>query len=272
MRRVTAIMMTLVAWLSVAASATDAAEQAEGESPPPASWIEAAKAAQSIEDMSADFEQAKHSPLFDQPMISRGRVRQWRGVSRWDTLEPEPTVMHVDDKAMSLYYPADRVVEIYPHQEQWKDIAGTAVPPMNALTKRFHVESIALPQPQESTPKHDDESSTSSDDASAGESNNTSSNTSDNASNASLETKAAARAFRLTPRAESLRQHIASMTIIMNIKYGMAHEIAIVGAEGDRTVIRFTHIRLNQKLEAKDVALQLPLDVRTVRPLEGQLP
>src|SRR5258706_6693830 len=72
-----------------------------------------AKAGQII-DLSADFEQKKFTPLMKKPLVSTGTVLAKGAAMRWDTKAPEPTVMRVDEKEVTLYYPNQKTVEIYP--------------------------------------------------------------------------------------------------------------------------------------------------------------
>ncbi|MAE67865.1 MAG: hypothetical protein CMJ18_26725 [Phycisphaeraceae bacterium] len=66
-----------------------------------------------IRDLAANFEQRKHSPLLKKPMISRGQVRSRGPVVRWDTKRPSRSVLVVDRKLVRIYYPDQKIVEIY---------------------------------------------------------------------------------------------------------------------------------------------------------------
>src|SRR5438128_558721 len=63
-----------------------------------------AKAA-AIQDLTADFEQKKFTPLLKKPMTSTGTVWAKQSAMLWETRQPEPTVMRVDEREVSIYYP-----------------------------------------------------------------------------------------------------------------------------------------------------------------------
>src|SRR4051812_32568629 len=75
--------------------------------------VEIDSRAAKLTDLSADFEQQKHTTLLKKPLVSRGKVQIAGSTMRWDTTNPEPTVMLLDEKEARLYYPKQSTLEIY---------------------------------------------------------------------------------------------------------------------------------------------------------------
>lgn len=77
--------------------------------------------------------------------------------------------------------------------------------------------------------------------------------------------------LRLTPLDEELAEHIKSITVWIDPKIPAATALEMVDAEGDRTKITFSRIKLNQGLEDTDFELSLPDDVTIEYPM-GPIP
>jgi outer membrane lipoprotein-sorting protein len=106
----------------------------------PALWetmtrIDARSAA--IKDMVADFEQSKFTPLLKKPMISKGVVRVGPSSMLWDTSSPSPSVMRIDQNEASIYYPQEKLMEIYPVGGQLGALAASPLPQLKVLKQHF---------------------------------------------------------------------------------------------------------------------------------------
>ena len=66
-----------------------------------------------IKDFSSDFRQEKFTALLKKPLVSSGLVRVSGQVIRWDTKQPENQVLYSDGHEVRMYYPAQKLLEIY---------------------------------------------------------------------------------------------------------------------------------------------------------------
>jgi outer membrane lipoprotein-sorting protein len=111
----------------------------------PALWsrlVEIDSRAQKLTDLTADFEQQKFTTLLKKPLVSRGRVRMAGSIMRWDTADPEPSVMLIDDKEVRLYYPMQKAMEIYAIDQQLGSLAASPLPKLSVLREHFSFEAI----------------------------------------------------------------------------------------------------------------------------------
>ena len=77
--------------------------------------------------------------------------------------------------------------------------------------------------------------------------------------------------LKLSPLDEELAKHIASITVWIDTKIPAATTLEMVDAEGDRTTITFSRIKLNQDLKDTDFELELPDDAMIEYPM-GPIP
>ena len=96
-----------------------------------------------IQFLTADFSQEKITPLLKKPLVSRGRIHVSGPLMRWDTSQPEPTVMRIGEKEVELYYPKQKVVEIYPVDERLGSLAASPLPRLDVLKRFFRFEEVA---------------------------------------------------------------------------------------------------------------------------------
>ena len=189
-----------------------------------------AKAA-SISDLSADFEQKKFTPLLKKPMISSGTVLAKGAAMLWTTRAPEPTVMRVDERELSIYYQNQKTVEIYPISGQMAQMAASPVPRLAALLEHF---SFAPAGEDEFGEKVD----------------------------------AGRLALRMVPTDPAIREHVDKVTVLIDTERGFILAFTLIDADAERTEIRFSNVRINTKLDEAQLKLRLPAGVKTVHPLE----
>src|SRR6476661_7617987 len=94
-----------------------------------------------VRDLTARFEQQKFTALLKKPLVSSGRVRMKGSVVRWDTETPEPAVLHSDGREIRMFYPRQRVVEVYPIDKRITDLAASPLPRLAALREHFRIEA-----------------------------------------------------------------------------------------------------------------------------------
>ena len=100
-----------------------------------------------IEHLTADFQQEKFTPLLNRPLVSKGTITVSGPRMLWNTSAPEPTVMLIGEREVELYYPKQKVVEIYPMDERLGSLAASPLPRLDVLKRFFTFQEI----PAEST-------------------------------------------------------------------------------------------------------------------------
>jgi outer membrane lipoprotein-sorting protein len=185
-----------------------------------------------IEDLTAAFRQEKHTSLLKRPLVSTGTVRVRGELMRWEIASPEPMVMLITDHDVRLYYPQQKVMEIFEIDQQLASLASSPLPRLGVLRKHF---SFAAIDPGEMDP--------------SGEADDL-------------------LALELTPLEESLKQHITRVRVLLAAAAGYILRVEMVDADEDRTVIIFSDVKTNTGLEPEALDLKLPRDVTITRPLE----
>jgi hypothetical protein len=89
-----------------------------------------------IKDLRASFEQRKTSALLRKPLVSSGELFCKGDVVLWKTTRPRSSSMRVDATEIRLFYPDDKLVEIYP-VDGLRDMAGGPLPRLAALKQQF---------------------------------------------------------------------------------------------------------------------------------------
>lgn len=95
-----------------------------------------------IIDLTASFEQEKHSPLLKKPLVSKGTVRAKGSAMLWTTDSPRKTVMRVDPKSLQILYVDDKVLEVYPVDGKLAQLAASPLPRLSLLREQFTIEKI----------------------------------------------------------------------------------------------------------------------------------
>ena len=195
-----------------------------------------------IQDLTARFDQQKFTALLKKPLMSSGRVRMKGAVVRWDTETPEPAVLHSDGREIRMFYPRQRVVEVYPIDQRTTDLAASPLPRLAALRQHFRIERGDLKD-------------------AAG----TGTGTGTSAGPASAELVP----IRLTPTDEFLKDHVEQVLVVLDARTACVVSVRVDDADGDHTVIRFSDLKPDGGLKDADVALAVPSGTKVSRPLEG---
>jgi outer membrane lipoprotein-sorting protein len=185
-----------------------------------------------IEDLSARFEQEKHSALLRKPLVSRGRVRVKGDVIRWDTREPIESVIHMDDRQARIYYPDQNSLEVYPLVADLRFLAGSPVPRMAELEEHFDITECE----------------------------------SDGLEKAIAE-RADSLVVALKARDERLASRVSRIRLVLDERAGVMRLFELTDPSGERTLIRFTEIKVNLGLDVEDVALDTPAETKVSYPL-----
>jgi outer membrane lipoprotein-sorting protein len=218
-------MLLLVASLS-AAPATQPTD--------PALWAkltEIDSRAGKIKSLSANFEQQKFTALLRKPLESSGTVRINGSVMRWDTKQPEPSVLWINGKEAKVYYPNQKSLEIYPMDRRMADLAASPLPRLDVLKARFAFRQI---------------------------------------DNRELDKSAPADRFialELTPTDPALVEHVKRVRVLLDVAGAYIMKAEMTDSDGDRTVLSFRDVQLNAAVG--DLALAVPPGTAVTRPLEG---
>ncbi len=197
--------------------------------------LEAADTAMAVvKDLRADFEQRRHTPLLKKPMVSRGVVYSRGDKSRWQTTHPQPSSMLIAAGSIEIYYPNDKLLEIYPVDQGFRDLAGAPLPRLSVLRERFHISALAPTDPQMTA------------------------------------TDGALLSIQLIPKDESLRQHIASVKVFIDESVPAAKRIVMTDPDGEVTVIVFSEISLNMGVTDDEIDPPVAKGVRVSRPFGPQ--
>jgi len=182
--------------------------------------------AAALEDLTADFEQLRQTPLLREPLRSSGQVRMVGAVIRWDTVEPAPTVLWSDGTTLRMYDPEHQVLEIYPLDEHGGGFASAILPSLQTLESHFTLEQ--------------DE--------------------------AREDVQADHLTLRLTPRTEELARYVQRVTVAVDAKHGYLHWMEIADPDEEVTELYLRGHRPDTGLVADDLALDIPPATRIVRP------
>ncbi|HJN81122.1 MAG TPA: outer membrane lipoprotein carrier protein LolA [Phycisphaerales bacterium] len=184
-----------------------------------------------IVDLRADFEQKRYTPLLQRPLVSNGTVMAAGDRMRWDTTSPSPSSMLVGRTAVELYYPEDHLIEVYPVDRGFMDLAGVPMPRLSILSKRFDISRL---NPLDMDPTCDGDRYL---------------------------------AIELVPRAEDLRNYVTAVQMLIDGSRAIATIVVMTGPDGDRTEIVFSNTQLNTGLVEDRLVLDVPEGVRRVQPL-----
>jgi outer membrane lipoprotein-sorting protein len=186
-----------------------------------------------IKDFTSDFRQEKFTALLKKPLVSSGMVRVSGPVIRWDTKEPEAQVLYSDGREVRMYYPAQKLLEIYTIDQRLGDLASSPLPRLQTLREHFTIERsdgkrFHPPKDRQVIP------------------------------------------LKLVPREEALRQHVDEVDVLLDVTAAHILELEIVDADGDRTHMTFGSVRLDTGVKPDDLKLTVPEGTTVSRPLDGK--
>ena len=184
-----------------------------------------------IKDFTADFRQEKFTALLKKPVVSTGVVRVAGSVIRWDTKKPAAAVLYSDAKQVRMYYPDQKLLEIYTIDQRLGDLAASPLPRLKSLREHFSVERS---DGKSFTPPKDRE----------------------------------VLSLNLVPIGESLREHVDHVAVLLDLKSAHILEMEMVDADGDRTHVSMSNVRLDTEIKAADLKLTVPDDTTISKPLE----
>jgi outer membrane lipoprotein-sorting protein len=202
-------------------------------------------AAATVKDLSASFEQRKLTTLLKKPLISSGTVRCVGSTVRWDTDHPQPCVLYADGSELRLYYPQDKLEEIYPIDQRLGDLLSSPVPRLSVMQKHFKIERAGAA------------------DVSA---------LFEQSAAAISRARSPTIALKLTPTDPALTQHVRQVLVVLDIRTALAIVVQTIDADGDRTEMIFSNAKVNTGIDPRTVELSVPSNTTLSHPLEGAPP
>jgi len=194
---------------------------------------------ETIEDLTASFEQHKHTALLREPMVSSGTVLVRGGRVLWETKKPRPSMMGIEEERAIVLYPRQKAAEIYPLRGEMRLLGASPLPRIAKLREAFEIGETDATDLLEA-PR-------------------------DGGGTRSL-APAEALGLALTPRPGPMRDHIERVRALVDMAVPALVAMEIVDVDGDRTIIRFSDIRTNQGLAERDVTLRLADDIEVSYP------
>jgi len=189
--------------------------------------------AASVRDISAKFEQSKFTPMLKKPLVSKGTIRAAGSCMVWDTVAPTQTIMRIDGASAAIYYPQEKLEEIYPVTGQLGALAVSPLPRLERLKKYFNFSA-------------------------------------DDGKDLGVASGDSAHlAVRLTPIEESLREHVDHVRVLLDVESGLMIRCEITDSDGDRSLMSFSDVRINTNVSEEQMTLRVPVDVKVVRPMEN---
>jgi outer membrane lipoprotein-sorting protein len=227
-------MMKRVPWLALAGCTFALAQAAPARDATLESQLhQVDAAAQRVKDLTAHFEQDKFTALLTRPLVSTGMVRGAGSVIRWDTEQPEPCSLIADQKTVRLYYPKQKLEEIYPIDQQIANLLSSPVPRLASIERYFTIERAGANDLPKNMPIKEN------------------------------------LALRLTPGDEGLARHVRQVLVLLDIKTGLTLMVQTIDSDGDRTQITFSDARVNSGIEAGSLELNVPADTTISHPLDS---
>lgn len=209
----------------------------QSKSSPPATteWTQRLEAVDArttaVQDLTARFEERKHTALLKEPLVSHGRLWIKGPCARWETLEPHRSTLLLDETHVRVYLPDRKVVEVYPMNHHLRRITLSPQPRLDVLREHFEIEPASDP-PLGIAP-----------------------------------TDRRLLAIRLLPKPGELREYLDSITVHLDESAAQVVQAVLTDPDGDRTILTFSEVRTNQGLTTEDVIPRLPADIRIIYPL-----
>lgn len=184
-----------------------------------------------IHGLRARFEQRKHTPMLKRPMVSRGTLTVLGPRSRWETTEPHPSVMTIDESSLRIYYPEHRVQEVFLIGQDVRMVSGSPLPRLSLLRELFEISEAS----EEVEAKESD-----------GE---------------------RWLALALRPKTDAFREHVHRVVVVIDTQVPIARRIVMEMADGDRTEMLFHDPVMDVAIQESDVEFKAPAGTRIVHPL-----
>jgi hypothetical protein len=179
--------------------------------------------ASKVEDLTADFEQRKYSPLLRDPLITRGTIRAKGAALIWRSEEPEVTRTRVTLDRLQIFYARQNVVEEYPIAGKLGALAASPLPRLATLRERFTI-------------------------------------TRDAGDNFAAAEGGDRLTLRLDPIDAEVKQYVGHIRVLLDMARGLVLSFEMVDPDGERTTISFTPDAELELGAPKDAKFVKPLE------------
>lgn len=189
--------------------------------------------AATIRTLRGTFTQRKHTPVLKKPMVSSGTFAIKGSRTRWETLEPRRSVITIDDRGLRLYYPDQKLVEIYEVGEDIRELAASPLPRLGKLRVHFDIErdrTIERPARQGA---------------------------------------ADLLGLELASRTDEMKRHIARIRVLIDTAVPVVRWMEIEDVDGERTEIELNNVEADAEVADAEVVFQAAPGTREVRPIRG---
>lgn len=190
-----------------------------------------------ITDLRADFEQRKKTSLLKKPLVSRGTLVCKGETVLWSTTSPRKSEMLVGAGKVTVYYPDDALAEVYSMGAGFRDAAGGPLPRLSKLKETFDFAELDVKQVSPGMEARD------------------------------LKGRIA---VKLTPKTAELKQHVASVRVLIDESVPCSDRIVIVDPDGDETELLFTGVKINTGMKDAELELKLPEGTKVSTPVEAR--
>lgn len=184
---------------------------------------------ESVKTLKARFEQRKFTPILKKPLVSSGKVAVLGERTLWETQRPNQSVMLTDSRQLRVYYPDQKVIEVYELGEDVRGFSGSPLPRIAPLRAMFE---ISEGRGDGKRPRDED-----------------------------------VLVLELLPKGETLKKHVERVRVEIDTRVPCARRIEITDIDGERTEIEFRDVTLNAKVDEDEVVLKAPAGTREVWPL-----
>jgi outer membrane lipoprotein-sorting protein len=184
-----------------------------------------------IQSLSASFQQQKFTALLTRPLVSSGVVKIRGAQIRWDTAQPEKSVLLMDPRHVEIFYPAQKVLEVYTVDQRMGELAASPLPRLEVLKKQFSIRQVPAADLQEK------------------------------------DQTGRFIALSLEPSEASLRQHVQQVRVLLDVGHACLVKAEITDSDGERTLLSFSDVRIN--VDVGELGLTVPTGTKISHPLEG---
>jgi len=190
-----------------------------------------------IKTLKADFEQTKTTPLLKKPLLSTGTIAVKGLRAKWTTQSPRRSAMTFGAGEIRMFYPQERVVEIYTMPERFRELSGNPLGQFGAMRSMFRIsqiDSATLETPPLSS------------------------------------TESQYLALELSPIGSELQEHVSKIRVLIDCNIPCVTRLDVFDGDGACTTIKLANIQANIDVPDEDVETVVPDGTRESRPFPSR--
>ena len=101
-----------------------------------------------VRSVEARFTERRFTALLREPMVRVGTLQAVAGISRWETTSPDPSTTIVTGEAVRIYYPQDKLLEIWEISSPVGRLASSPIPDLATIRTLFIIEAAGDADPR----------------------------------------------------------------------------------------------------------------------------